>query len=289
MDNFVAVGEFHGTDAIVAFFTGFFVAVPDSRLEVERILADGSWTTVQYRVSGTFTGAPFLGVDPTGRRIELQAVSVAEWDDQLRIRQNTIYYDGAEFARQIGMLPAARLGRRPGHDVGVQCDDQAASQAQAELQAKCPAIRSDDELAAGARGSPAAGGGRRFAAPRGFAVDGRRRTGPTRSWLLEHARGAAAIVTDPSIPVDGELLDAAGDSLKVVSNFGVGYDNIDLDAARARGVRVTNTPDVLTNATAELAVALMLAAARRIAEADAIVRAWAVDGLAAPEECSAAS
>jgi glyoxylate reductase len=85
--------------------------------------------------------------------------------------------------------------------------------------------------------------------------------------------GAAAIVTDPSIPVTAALLDEAGTSLEVVANFGVGHDNIDLDAARARGVRVTNTPGVLTNATAELAVALMLAAARRIAEADAAVRA----------------
>ena len=58
----------------------------------------------------------------------------------------------------------------------------------------------------------------------------------------------------------------------MVANFGVGHDNIDLEAARARGVRVTNTPDVLTNATAELAVALMLATARRIAAADALVR-----------------
>ena len=91
------------------------------------------------------------------------------------------------------------------------------------------------------------------------------------------AAGAAAIVTDPSIPVGADLLDEAGSSLKVVANFGVGYDNIDLDAARARGVRVTNTPGVLTNATAELAVALMLATARRIAEADATVRSgeWA--------------
>lgn len=87
-----------------------------------------------------------------------------------------------------------------------------------------------------------------------------------------HAAGAAAIVTDPSIPVGADLLDSAGSSLEVVANFGVGYDNIDLDAARARGVRVTNTPGVLTNATAELAVALMLAAGRRIAEADATVR-----------------
>jgi glyoxylate reductase len=86
------------------------------------------------------------------------------------------------------------------------------------------------------------------------------------------ATGAAGIVTDPSIPVDADLLDEAGSSLEVVANFGVGYDNIDLEAARARGVRVTNTPGVLTGATAELAVALMLAAARRIAEADAAVR-----------------
>ena len=89
--------------------------------------------------------------------------------------------------------------------------------------------------------------------------------------------GAAGIVTDPSIPVDADFLDEAGGSLEVVANFGVGYDNIDLDAARARGVRVTNTPGVLNNATAELAVALMLAAARRIAEADVRVRSgdWA--------------
>jgi glyoxylate reductase len=99
-----------------------------------------------------------------------------------------------------------------------------------------------------------------------------------------HVAGAAGIVTDPSIPVDADLLAEAGRSLQVVANFGVGYDNIDLEAARARGVRVTNTPDVLTDATAELAVALMLAAARRIAEADTLVRSgeWArsrTDGL----------
>jgi glyoxylate reductase len=95
---------------------------------------------------------------------------------------------------------------------------------------------------------------------------------PERGWLREHVPGAAAIVADPSIPIDADLLEAAGDSLKVVANFAVGHDNIDLDAARERGVRATNTPDVLTNATAELAVALMLAAARRIAEADALTR-----------------
>ena len=87
-------------------------------------------------------------------------------------------------------------------------------------------------------------------------------------------------MTDPSIRVDADFLDAGGGMLRVVANFGVGYDNIDLDAARERGVTVTNTPGVLTGATAELAVALMLAAARRIAEADAMVRRgeWARSG-----------
>jgi glyoxylate reductase len=95
---------------------------------------------------------------------------------------------------------------------------------------------------------------------------------PARSWLHDRVQGAAALVSDPSVRVDAELVDVAGSTLKVVANFAVGYDNIDLEALRKRGVRATNTPDVLTGATAELAVALMLAAARRIAEADASIR-----------------
>lgn len=93
-----------------------------------------------------------------------------------------------------------------------------------------------------------------------------------RDWLYEHAPGASAIVADPTVPVGGELLDLAGDSLQVVSNFAVGFDNIDTDAIRARGLRATNTPDVLTNATAELAVALMQATGRRMVETDRILR-----------------
>ncbi|MDQ3849713.1 MAG: D-glycerate dehydrogenase [Actinomycetota bacterium] len=93
-----------------------------------------------------------------------------------------------------------------------------------------------------------------------------------REWLLEHTAGASAIVADPTVPVDGELLERAGESLKVVANFAVGFDNIDTEAVRERGLRATNTPNVLTNATAELAVALMQAAGRRIVETDQIFR-----------------
>ena len=94
----------------------------------------------------------------------------------------------------------------------------------------------------------------------------------TREELLELARGVDAIVADPTVAVDEAVLEAAGPQLRVVANFAVGYDNVDLDACRRRGVAVTNTPDVLTNATAELALALTLAAARRMTEAEADLR-----------------
>lgn len=94
----------------------------------------------------------------------------------------------------------------------------------------------------------------------------------TREQLIGLVPGAAALVADPTVPVDGELLDAAGESLRVVSNFAVGHDNVDLEACRERGVVVTNTPDVLTEATAELALALTLAAARRMSDAERDLR-----------------
>ncbi len=82
--------------------------------------------------------------------------------------------------------------------------------------------------------------------------------------------GILSMVTDR---IDAAILDAAGPSLKVVSNMAVGYNNIDLAAARARGVAVGNTPGVLTDATADLTLALLLAAARRLVEGIEYVRA----------------
>jgi glyoxylate reductase len=90
--------------------------------------------------------------------------------------------------------------------------------------------------------------------------------------LVPEPSGAAGIVAMLSDRIDGDYLDAAGPQLRVVANFAVGIDNVDLDAARARGVTVTNTPDVLTHATAELAIALTLALLRRVAEGDRLVR-----------------
>jgi glyoxylate reductase len=94
-----------------------------------------------------------------------------------------------------------------------------------------------------------------------------------REELLAMAPGTSALVPDGSVPVDAELLDACGDQLQVVANFAVGFDNVDLEACRERGVVVTNTPDVLTEATAELAMALTFAAARRMSDAERDLRA----------------
>lgn len=97
-------------------------------------------------------------------------------------------------------------------------------------------------------------------------------SGQPRADLLSAADGATALVTLLTDRVDAELLDAAGPSLRVVANLAVGHDNIDLAACAARGVRVTTTPGVLDEATADLAFALLLATCRRVVEGDAFVR-----------------
>jgi glyoxylate reductase len=90
--------------------------------------------------------------------------------------------------------------------------------------------------------------------------------------VREVAAGAQALVADPTVAVNSELLDAAGPGLRLVANFAVGYDNVNLEECRRRGVTVTNTPDVLTDATAELALALTLAAARLLGDAERDLR-----------------
>src|SRR3954452_2967188 len=94
---------------------------------------------------------------------------------------------------------------------------------------------------------------------------------PPRDALVEHPAPAEALLSQLTDPVDAELLDAAP-GLKAIANYTVGYDKIDVDPATQRGIPVGNTPDVLTETTAELAFALMLAVARRIVEADRYVR-----------------
>ena len=95
---------------------------------------------------------------------------------------------------------------------------------------------------------------------------------PDRLELLAGARGCAGLLTMLSDQVNDELLVAAGDGLRVVANYAVGYDNVDVEAATRRGVLVANTPGVLTEATAELAIALMLSLSRLVCEGDRFLR-----------------
>jgi glyoxylate reductase len=95
---------------------------------------------------------------------------------------------------------------------------------------------------------------------------------PPREELLRAIEGCDGVLTLLTDRVDDEFLDRAGPQLKVVSNFAVGFDNIDVPACTRRGIPVGNTPGVLTDTTADLAFALLMAAARRLAEGDRYVR-----------------
>ncbi len=102
--------------------------------------------------------------------------------------------------------------------------------------------------------------------------------------LLQRARGAAAVVSQLTDRLGADVI-AQLDGVRVIANVAVGYDNIDVAAATARGIAVTNTPGVLTETTADFAFALLMAAARRIPEAHAFVhsgqwRTWIIDLLA---------
>jgi lactate dehydrogenase-like 2-hydroxyacid dehydrogenase len=92
---------------------------------------------------------------------------------------------------------------------------------------------------------------------------------------MREADGLLCAVVDT---VDADVIGTPGRRARIVANFGVGVNNIDLAAARAAGVVVTNTPDVLTDATADLAIALMLSATRRMSETERILRAGGWDG-----------
>ena len=104
----------------------------------------------------------------------------------------------------------------------------------------------------------------------------------TRDELLKRVAGVDAIVCLLTDTIDAAVLDAAGPQLKIVANVAVGYNNIDVAACRARGIAVTNTPDVLTNACADFTWALILAITRRFGEGERVVRSgtwggWALD------------
>jgi steroid delta-isomerase-like uncharacterized protein len=107
VDHVIATGEsVRGRAALADWFRTLFAAAPDWKIEIEHVIDDGErHAVVQWRGSGTLTGAAFQGIEPTGKRVELRGVDVMTFGDDGLVRENTVYYDGAEFARQLGMLP----------------------------------------------------------------------------------------------------------------------------------------------------------------------------------------
>jgi glyoxylate reductase len=93
-----------------------------------------------------------------------------------------------------------------------------------------------------------------------------------REMLLKKVKGVDALLSLLTDNIDAEVMDAAGPNLKIIANYAVGYNNIDVEEATKRGIMVTNTPGVLTETTADFAWTLLMAIARRIVEADKFVR-----------------
>ena len=106
VDHFLALGvEARGPEQLAEFFRGVHAAFPDFRMKIENIVEDDRQAVVQWTATATFNGAPFQGIEPTGKRIEMRGCDVFRFTEDGKLDTNTIYYDGAEFARQIGMLP----------------------------------------------------------------------------------------------------------------------------------------------------------------------------------------
>jgi steroid delta-isomerase-like uncharacterized protein len=103
------IGVFRGRDEIAGLFGELFAALPDFEIRITRLVAGEREAAVEWRASGHFTGSSFQGVEATGRRVELRGVDLMEIEDG-KIVSNTAYYDGLDFARQIGLMPPQDSG-----------------------------------------------------------------------------------------------------------------------------------------------------------------------------------
>jgi steroid delta-isomerase-like uncharacterized protein len=104
VDDMVPDRVLRGRAAIEAYFRELFSAAPDAQFSLTRLVTGEREAAAEWRMRGTFDGAAFLGIEPTGKPFELRGVDYFEVEDG-KIASNTGYYDGAEFARQIGLLP----------------------------------------------------------------------------------------------------------------------------------------------------------------------------------------
>ena len=109
IEEILPVGIFRGPEEVKAYFTELFTAVPDAEMTIERMLAQDDNVIVQWRMSGTFSDGPLMGVEPTGRRIELRGLDWVEVEGDKVVR-NTAFADGAALARGMGLLPPQGSG-----------------------------------------------------------------------------------------------------------------------------------------------------------------------------------
>ena len=109
VEDIVPLRVMRGPGEVREFFAGLFAALPDAETTVHNVVASERQAAVEWRTVGTFTGAPFEGVDATGGRLELRGLDLLEIEED-RILKNTAYYDGAAFMRQLGLLPPQDSG-----------------------------------------------------------------------------------------------------------------------------------------------------------------------------------
>lgn len=107
--DIVPLAVLRGPDQIKGFFRELFAAFPGLETTVTRLVADDKHAVVEWRMVGTFSGAPFQEIEPTGKRVDMRGLDLLEIQEQ-EILSNTAYYDGAEFARQVGLLPPRDSG-----------------------------------------------------------------------------------------------------------------------------------------------------------------------------------
>lgn len=109
IQDWVPIGVFRGHDEMRELFKGVFGAMPNSEMTIVETTSDERRCVIQWRLRGVHDGAPFMGIDPTGRELEMRGVDVMEVEDGLIVR-NTVYYDGAAQARGLGLLPPQDSG-----------------------------------------------------------------------------------------------------------------------------------------------------------------------------------
>ncbi len=108
-EDMVPVGIIRGRDELRTSLTAQFAAMPDMRTTITRLIAGEHDCAVEWRIEGTFDGAPYMGLEPTGSHVELRGTDLIELEDG-RITSLTAYFDSSSYARQIGMLPADGSG-----------------------------------------------------------------------------------------------------------------------------------------------------------------------------------